>query len=218
MIRAGRVRVNGRVVTEMGVQVDPERDRVEVDGRRVSLANPVWVALHKPVGYVTTRSDPHGRRTVYDLLPTELAGLFHVGRLDAGSEGLLLLTNQGDVAYRLLHPSYEIDRVYDVVIEHELSDEDERRLLAGVELDDGPARVRALERRPPPKAGYTRVRVTMTEGRKREVRRLFGALGHPVRRLVRRSYGPIRLGRLPRGEWRRLEPKEVAALERAGAD
>lgn len=218
MIRAGRVRVNGRVVTEMGAQVEPARDRVEVDGRSVSIGEPIWVALHKPPGYVTTRSDPHGRRTVYDLLPPELSGLFHVGRLDAASEGLLLLTNQGDVAYRLLHPRYGIDRVYDVVVEGELSEEDARRLRDGVDLSDGPARVRALERRPSPKPGHARARVTMAEGRKREVRRLFIAIGHPVSRLVRRRYGPIRLGRLPRGEWRRLEQTEVAALERAGAD
>ncbi len=196
--------------------MDPAVDRVAVDGRTVELAEPLWIALHKPPGYVSTRSDPQGRPTVYDLLPGRFAGLFHVGRLDVKSEGLLLLTNQGDVANRLLHPRHGIDRVYEVVARGELRDDDIRRLLEGIELEDGVARAVAVERRRPPKAGLDRLRLTLREGRKREVRRMFRALGHPVRRLVRLRYGPIRLGGLEPGRWRRLGADEVAALETLG--
>ncbi len=218
MIRAGRVRVNGTVVTEMGVSVDPVRDRIEVDGRRVSVSAPLWIALHKPPGVVTTRSDPRDRRTVYDLLPAEHRGLFHVGRLDYGTEGLLLLTNQGGLAHRLLHPRYGIERTYEAIVEGDLGSSDLARLRTGVELGDGVARAKRVKARPARKPGETRVRVAMTEGRKREVRRMFTAIGHPVRRLIRRSYGPIELGRLRRGEWRRLDRDEVGALEQAAGD
>lgn len=213
-IRAGRVRVNGERVTELGVRVDPDTDRVEVDGRVVTLPAPAWIALHKPPGYVTTRHDPRGRPTIYDLLPAEHRGLFHVGRLDADSEGLLLLTNQGDVANRLLHPRYGVDRVYEADVAGHVSAATERRLLRGIELEDGVARARAVERRRVPTPGTTRLRITMRDGRKRIVRRMLAAAGHPVRRLVRLSHGPVRLGRLAPGAWRHLTPAEVAALGR----
>ena len=213
-IRAGRVRVNGERVTELGVRVDPETDRVEVDGRVVSLPAPAWIALHKPPGYVTTRRDPRGRPTIYDLLPAGFRGLFHVGRLDADSEGLLLLTNEGDVANRLLHPRYGVDRVYQADVEGRVSAETERRLLRGIELEDGPARARAIERKRAAAPGTTRLRITMRDGRKRIVRRMMAAAGHPVRRLKRLSHGPVRLGRLAPGAWRRLSAEEVAALHR----
>ncbi|MDX1674117.1 MAG: pseudouridine synthase [Longimicrobiales bacterium] len=218
MIRDGRVRVNGEVVREMGVTVEPD-DRVVVDGRPVSPEPPLWVALHKPPGYVTTRDDPQGRPTVYDLLPERFAGLFHVGRLDLDSEGLLLLTNEGGVANRLMHPSHEVDRVYRVDVEGTLSREERRSLLAGVELGDGLARAHEVETVAETPAGHgrrpgTRVKVVMREGRKREVRRLFDAIGHPVHRLVRERLGPIALGELPRGEWRELTSSEVEALRR----
>ncbi|HEX7051647.1 MAG TPA: pseudouridine synthase [Longimicrobiales bacterium] len=213
IIREGRVRVNGRVVTELGAKVDPDADAVEVDGRRVRTAPPLWVALNKPPGYVSTRRDPQRRPTVYDLVPADFSSLFHVGRLDAESEGLMLLTNQGDIAHRLLHPRYGVDRVYTVETAGDVDDAALRRLREGVRLEDGPARVAAVERRGSPAPGRSRLRVTMREGRKREVRRLFDAIGHPVERLVRIRYGPIRLGRLASGAWRRLSEREVAALE-----
>lgn len=216
LILEGRVRVNDEVVTELGTRVDPDSDRVSVDGRRVVLARPVWLALHKPRGYVSTRSDPQGRKTIYDLVPERFRGLFHVGRLDVDSEGLLLLTNQGDVANRLLHPRHGVERVYDVVVDGALEEADTRRLLDGVELEDGIARAVAVQRRSAPRPGLDRVRITMREGRKREVRRMFLALGHPVRRLVRLRYGPIRLARLAPGEWRRLSAEEVRALDAVG--
>jgi len=215
MILAGRVSVNGRVVTELGTRVDPSTDRVAVDGEPVALVEPVWIALHKPPGHVTTRSDPQGRPTIYDLIPESYAGLFHVGRLDVDSEGLLLLTNQGDVSHRLLHPRRGVDRVYEVLVRGAVTDEGIRRLLEGVELEDGVARAVTVRRLPGAGPGRTRLRVTLREGRKREVRRLFAVIGHPVRRLVRVRFGPIRLGRLERGRWRRLSAAEIAALRRA---
>jgi 23S rRNA pseudouridine2605 synthase len=220
MIRAGRVRVNGEVVREMGVKVGPG-DRVEVDGRAVSLDEPVWLLLHKPPGHVTTREDPEGRPTVYDLIPDRFQGLFHVGRLDLDSEGLLLLTNEGDVANRLLHPSREVDRVYLVDVVGVPTRPALNRLLTGVELEDGLARAHQVQlvRQERATAGagsepHARLRISMREGRKREVRRIFDALGHPVRRLLRERLGPIRLGDLPAGKWRELTPREVASLRR----
>jgi 23S rRNA pseudouridine2605 synthase len=218
MIRAGRVRVNDELVTEMGVRVEAG-DRVEVDGRAVVPEAVVWILLHKPAGYLTTRADPRGRPTIYDLLPEHFEGLFYVGRLDRDSEGLLLLTNEGGVAHRLLHPSRQVDRVYRVDVMGSPTRRVLDRLQAGVELDDGPARVHAVEVVGQARAGpcpgaaaHTRLRVTMREGRKREVRRIFDAVGHPVRRLVRERLGPIELGDLPAGRWRALSDREVAAL------
>ena len=215
LMQQGRVRVNGAPATELGVKVDPERDIVEVDGRRIDPAKPVWIALHKPRGYVTTRSDPEGRSTVYALLPAEHHALFHVGRLDLDSEGLLLLTNEGDTAERLQHPRYEVERVYEVEIDGVLSDATQRLLLHGVELEDGLARALALDRLSTARGGRGRWSVTLREGRNREVRRLFDAVGHRVQRLKRVRFGPIELGRLKAGEWRRLQPAEVARLRGA---
>jgi 23S rRNA pseudouridine2605 synthase len=215
MIRDGRVRVNADVVREMGVRVETE-DRVYVDGREVSPEAPVWVILNKPPGYVTTRDDPRGRPTVYDLLPARFESLFHVGRLDMDSEGLLLLTNEGGVANRLMHPSGGVDRVYRVDVEGTPSDGVLARLLAGVELEDGRARVHAVELLAAStdltEGSDARLVVVMREGRKREVRRLMDAVGHPVRRLVRERLGPVALGELPAGEWRELTAAEVEAL------
>lgn len=214
LITAGRVSVNGKVVTELGTRVDPDRDRVEVDGREVAAAEKLWIALHKPRGYVVSRHDPQGRPTIYELIPEGFSGLFHVGRLDFDSEGLILLTNDGDAANRLLHPRYEMDRVYDVGVKGRVSDETIELLLSGVELEDGPARAIEVKRRPSPGPGADRLLVTMREGRKREVRRLFEAVGHPVRRLIRKRFGPIELGTLRSGRWRRLSAWELTALRR----
>jgi 23S rRNA pseudouridine2605 synthase len=166
---------------------------------------PVWVMLHKPAGYVTTRDDPQGRPTVYDLLPERFEGLFHVGRLDLESEGLLLLTNEGGVANRLMHPSFEVDRVYVVDVVGALDQTPRRRCWTAwswMTARPGPTRWRCDPGAGGARAGaapHTRVRMIMREGRKREVRRLLDAVGHPVRRLVRERLGPIRLGDLPGG-------------------
>ena len=214
LIRAGRVRVNGEVA-ELGSRVNPRRDIVQVDGRRVDVVEPVWLAVHKPIGYLSTRSDPKGRSTVYDLVPKEYQGLFHVGRLDLLSEGLILLTNDGAAAHRLLHPSFEVERVYRVRVRGRADEETRQALLRGVELEDGVARARAVEIREP-KGGATELRITLVEGRKREVRRMLLALGFPVARLMRQSYGPVRLGHLKPGAWRRLNKAEVARLRATG--
>jgi 23S rRNA pseudouridine2605 synthase len=204
LIIAGRVRINDVVVTELGTRVDPERDHVRVDGRVVRPSRIEWLALHKPRGYVTTRSDPQGRRTIYELIPEAAGRLFHVGRLDIDSEGLVLLTNDGDTAHRMLHPRYEVERVYDADVAGDPDPSVLTRLRTGVELEDGLARARAVQR-----LDRGRLRITLTEGRKREVRRMLTAVGHPVQRLVRIRYGPVSLGALPPGHWRRLRPDEI---------
>jgi 23S rRNA pseudouridine2605 synthase len=218
LITAGRVRVNGTIVTELGTKVDPLADKVLVDGRVVESADPVWIALNKPRGYVSTREDPQGRPTIYDLLPDRLGSLFYVGRLDIDSEGLMLLTNAGDVAHQLLHPSFEVTRVYEVLVDGEVKKETVQKLLAGVELDDGVARAETV------KVAYARdqsqsiVQMILKEGRKREVRRMMGAVGHSVRRLVRTSYGPVKVDGLETGKWRELTEDELLALPSAKSD
>jgi 23S rRNA pseudouridine2605 synthase len=213
LIRDGRVIVNGRVAT-LGDRVDPSTDRVEVDGSRVPLDPALrYYALHKPVGVVSTVRDPRGRPDLTRFLPAE-PGVVPVGRLDLVTEGLLLLTNDGELANRLMHPRYGVEKEYLAEVEGSPTKRHVARLLRGVELEDGPAR--ALSVRVPARAGGRgAVQLVMGEGRKREVRRLLAAVGLPVRRLVRLRVGPVRLGRLPPGEVRELEPEEVRELFRA---
>ena len=208
---AGRVKVNGEIVSELGVRVTPGIDAVELDGEAVEISAVRWIALHKPPGVLTTRSDPHGGKTVYDLLPPELAGLRYVGRLDRPTEGLLLFTNDGDVAHGLQHPSREVEREYLVVINGDIGNDDLARLRSGVELEDGLARAHSVyvfERG----ARDTSLRLILREGRKREVRRMLLSLGHGVRRLVRLRFGTVVLGELGPGEWRDLERDERDSL------
>lgn len=212
LIRAGRVRVNGQVA-ELGSKVNPRRQAVEVDGRPVFLQPREWIVLHKPKGYVSTREDPGGRKTVYDLLPPELHHLFHVGRLDRDSSGLLLFTNDGDAANRLLHPSFGTTKEYLADVEEPLDNRALRQLVRGVELEDGVAHAVSAEMAGTSESGLYRVRLVMREGRRREVRRMLEALGHPVRRLFRRSFGPIQLGRLGPGKWRELTEEELQLLQ-----
>ncbi len=211
MLLDGRIRVNGAVVTELGTRVDPERDVVEVDGVAAELAEVRWVAFHKPPGLLTTRSDPHGGATIYDILPESERSLKYVGRLDRDSEGLLLLSNDGDVIHALLHPSQGVEREYVATVTRVPSPETLARLRAGVELADGLARAKRAEL--VGREGRDGVvRLVLTEGRKREVRRLFDAVGHSVRRLVRVRLGPVRLGTLPRGGLRPLTDDEISLL------
>jgi 23S rRNA pseudouridine2605 synthase len=209
LIGKGRVRVNGEVA-RLGRRVDPEVDVIEVDGAQIGVkAGLVHLLLNKPAGVITTASDPQGRRTVLDLVPDE-PRLFPVGRLDADTEGLLLLTNDGDLAHRLTHPSFGVEKEYLVEVEGEPSRGVLRRLREGVELEDGitaPAKVAALDHR--------LLRITIHEGRNRQVRRMCDAVGHPVRRLVRTRIGPLAERDLAPGEWRALTQDEVRALERA---
>jgi pseudouridine synthase len=215
VIAAGRVTVNGSPVTELGTVVDPERDRVEVDGKPVTLPESLtYIALNKPCGHVVTMSDPQGRPIATDLIPDAAPGIVPVGRLDAATDGLLLLTNDGELAYRVTHPSFELDKVYDVVALGVLAPAERAALETGVELDGrktAPARVEILST----EHHLTRARITIHEGRKRQVRRMFEAVGHPVKALTRVRVGPVELGNLRPGAWRRLTEGEVGALRTA---
>jgi 23S rRNA pseudouridine2605 synthase len=211
LIAAGRVRVNGEIAT-LGDRADPEADRVEVDGAVVGVRpGLVHYLMNKPAGVVTTAADPQGRPTVVGLVPPE-PRVFPVGRLDVDTEGLLLLTNDGELAHRLSHPSFGVDKEYLTEVEGRPARGALRRLREGVELDDGltaPAKVSVV--------GDGLLRITIHEGRNRQVRRMCDAVGHPVRRLVRVRIGPIADRRLAPGQWRPLAQDEVRALERATA-
>lgn len=208
MIRQGRVSINGETVTGMGARVLPGADVVSLDGRVVEPAPRRWIVFHKPVGVLCTRSDPHGGETVYDVLPPWAGGLRYVGRLDRDTSGLLLLTNEGDLAAALAHPRGRIEREYQARIATRLDSRALKRLKGGVELDDGfarPARVRRIEWGD----DQPGVRIVLTEGRKREVRRLLRAVGHPPRSLARTRFGPFRLGGLQTGAWRPARRSEL---------
>jgi 23S rRNA pseudouridine2605 synthase len=207
IITSGRITVNGTVVTELGTRVDPARDEVLLDGRRILPAASEWYALNKPRGFLSTRSDPGGRRTLYELLPARLHGLFYVGRLDYDSEGLVLLTNDGDTAHRLLHPRYGVEREYEVELDRNVEADLPQRLEQGVELDDGPAHAQSVKQ-----TGPKTIALTLAEGRKREVRRMLAACDHLVRRLRRTRYGPIELGDLAPEALRPLTRAELDAL------
>lgn len=213
LIAAGRVSVGGRAAV-LGDRVDPDSERVEVDGIPIPVApGLVTYLLNKPPGVVSTASDPHGRPTVVDLVPTE-PRVWPVGRLDADSEGLLLVSNDGELTQRVTHPSFGITKTYLALVEGSPGVAALRRLVEGVDLDDGPAR--ALSARMVDRTGSrTLVEVVMVEGRNREVRRMAEAVGHPVVRLVRTAIGPLHDPGLKPGTWRRLGPEEVAALYRA---
>jgi pseudouridine synthase len=209
----GRVTVDGETVRELGVRVVPGVHSVTVDGKEVGTARRRWIAFHKPPGVLTTRDDPHGGRTVYDVLPADLASLRYVGRLDRDAEGLLLFTNEGDLAHALQHPSREVERAYWLEVAGAVEPDAVKRLRLGVVLDDGPARARKVEVL---EVGDVTSRLTLvlTEGRKREVRRMLSAVGHPVLRLRRMRFGPIGLGSLERGAWRDLTAAEIEGLRR----
>jgi 23S rRNA pseudouridine2605 synthase len=207
LIKAGRVTVNGGA-GKLNTFVE-SRDRVEVDGRLVSLQQPAYRLLHKPPGVVTTASDPHGRRTVVELVPGE-PRVVPVGRLDAETTGALLLTNDGDLAHRLAHPRYGVEKVYEATVEGEPSDATLQTLAVGVELDDGrtaPARVRRL--------APNRIELAIHEGRNRQVRRMLDAVGYPVKMLHRSRYAGLTLDGLEPGAWRDLAADELAALRSA---
>lgn len=220
LIREGRVTVDGDTVTEMGTKVVPGRARVAVDGRTVERRPARWIALHKPPRYLCTRDDPQGRPTVYDLLPDgPLQDLFHVGRLDFLSEGLLLLSNEGDVAHRVLHPTGETPRRYEVELVDDAPPGLPERLLAGVELADGPAAADAASLLPAraEEAGPTLL-LTLREGRNREIRRMLDALDVDIRRLRRVAFGPVELLGLEPGAWRDLTDDELESLRAIGKE
>lgn len=217
LMTAGRVTVNGLVVAELGAKVDPSVDAVAVDGVVVRLADgPAYFAMNKPRGVMTTMKDPQGRRTVVDLFPRDApAGLFPVGRLDYDTEGLLLLTTDGDLAHVLMHPRHHVTKTYLATVDGVPGEDDLARLREGVELDDGvtaPADARVVRR-----AGdRSVVELRIREGRKRQVRRMMGAVGHPVVELKRTAFGPVELGELDCGEVRPLTAGEVDGLKSSG--
>ena len=209
LIKAGRVTVNGEP-GQLKTFVSG-RDRVELDGRPLEKQRLAHLLLHKPAGVVTTASDPQGRPTVVELVADHETRVVPVGRLDADTTGALLLTNDGELAHRLAHPRYEVEKVYEAEVEGDPSDETLRRLERGVELDDGrtaPARAKRL--------APSRVELALHEGRKHQVKRMLEAVGHPVTRLHRSRYAGLSLEGVEPGEWRELEPGEVARLQSLG--
>lgn len=220
-ILCGDVKVNGEIISDLGRQVDPDHDEILFRGRAIEWTSRVYYAIHKPAGYTTTANDPFAKKTVYDLLPAKLVPrtgkpmsartrVFPVGRLDKNSTGILLFTNDGELANRLTHPRYGVGKWYQVKLDKSLDPRDANRLLKGVELEDGPAaaeRIHSLSKR--------NHRILIREGRNREVRRMFEALGYEVIELCRIAFGPIILGEMPLGSGRFLSKKEVELLKKA---
>jgi pseudouridine synthase len=213
-IRAGRVAVNGQVVTEMGVKIDADHDQIQVDGHLVEPPKETFtLMLNKPYGYVSTTDDPQGRRTVMDLVAEKFSHirLFPVGRLDYDATGLMMLTNDGDLAYRMTHPSYQVPRIYRVTVGGDVTPETLRRLASGLRVGD--RNVSAIAEIIKKEGGKTVLEVMVREGRYHLVKRLMLQVGHAVLKLKRISFGPLHLGGLPRGEYRLLTKEEVAALK-----
>jgi 23S rRNA pseudouridine2605 synthase len=212
MIAGGRVTVNGQVVREMGVKIDPQHDHVKVDGRHLKPAAPaVFLMLNKPKGFLSSLSDPVGRPTVKDLIPGVGLRVFPVGRLDYDSEGLMLLTNDGEIAQALLHPRYHVPKTYEIKIKGMLNQQEIVSLERGVQLEDGltaPATVKKVGKA----VENSWLEVTIHEGRKHQVKRMLEAVGHPVIKLTRVRFGPLRLGDLTVGQYRFLTDREANAL------
>jgi 23S rRNA pseudouridine2605 synthase len=208
----GEVEVNGEVVTRLGTKVNPARDVIRVSGRRLPpISEKVYLALNKPRGVVSTMSDPEGRRTLQDLVADRPERLFHVGRLDTDTSGLIILTNDGDFAHRLAHPSYEVDKTYVAEVTGQVFPRIVKQLLRGVTLEDGPVTVskaRIVEASP----AKSIIELVIHEGRNRIVRRLLDEVGHPVTRLTRTRIGPVALGRLAPGGLRDLTSEELGEL------
>ena len=212
LMLAGEVEVDGEVVTRLGTKVDPRTAVIRVSGRRLPpVSAHVYLVLNKPRGVVSTMSDPEGRRTIADLVAERPERLFHVGRLDTDTSGLLLLTNDGDFAHRMAHPSFEVDKTYVAEVDGEVTRATLRQLRDGVTLDDGPVTV-SRARLVSHGRGKSIVELVIHEGRNRIVRRLLDHVGHPVHRLTRTRFGPVVLGRLPVGEVRELTRDELGEL------
>jgi 23S rRNA pseudouridine2605 synthase len=206
LIATGRVTINGEVCTNFSAQ-PALRDHVKVDGKLVHINQPLTIVLHKPPGFVCTKSDPHARDTIFDLLPSKFSRLFNVGRLDAQSEGLILLTNDGALAQQLTHPRYKIDKEYEVTLDHAWDPGLNAKLVHGISLDGQRAQIARLHSLTP-----ARLRVVLRQGINRQIRRMFEAVGFKVKHLVRIRIGNLRLADLPRGHWRVLSKREIASL------
>jgi len=206
LIQSGQVAINGRVCTDFSAQPG-EQDHVKVNGRRVHLTTSQTIVLHKPSGFVCTRKDPHVRDTIYDLLPPKLSKLFNVGRLDAQTEGLIILTNDGELAQRLTHPRYKVEKEYDLILDRPWDTELEEKLLRGIFLDGQRAQFARIRRKT-----KTHLQVVLKQGLNRQIRRMFQAVGYEVKQLARTRIGLLRLGDLPRGHWRPLTRRELDSL------
>ena len=207
LIATHRVTINGRPWTDFSAQ-PTSRDHVKVDGKLIRVEPPLTLALHKPAGFVSTRSDPHARDTIFDLLPAKFPRLFNIGRLDAQSEGLLVLTNDGELAQRLAHPRHKIDKEYEVTLERRWDPALIPKMLRGIFLDGQRAQIVQLRT-----ISATRLRVVLRQGINRQIRRMFHEIGYEVKSLVRIRVGNLCIGDLPRGHWRALTKREVAALK-----
>jgi len=218
LIAAGRVAINGTVCTDFSAQPDP-RDHVKVDGKLVRVNAPLTIMLHKPAGFVSTRKDPRVRDTIFDLLPAKFSKLFNIGRLDAQTEGLLLVTNDGELAQHLTHPRFKVEKEYEVTLDKPWDSALAPRLLRGIILDGQRAKIARLHPVSP-----TRLRVVLRQGINRQVRRMFEAVGYQVKHLARIRVDSLRIGDLPCGHWRPLTKRELKSLQRrsdivaAGAD
>jgi len=214
MITQGRIRVNGELVTELGAKFDPETAEIQVDGKLLAAERKLfYLLLHKPVGYVTTMNDPQRRSTVSDLLAGIDARVYPVGRLDINSSGLLFCTNDGELAHRMMHPRYKLTKYYRVTVTGRISEADLKHLREGVDLDDGfskPEQVTIKKFT----ATTTELEIVLREGRNRQVRRMLAVVNCPVQKLVRTQIGFLRLGSLPKGKYRFLQPREVTRLRR----
>jgi 23S rRNA pseudouridine2605 synthase len=209
LIAAGLVTINGHVCKDFSAQPAP-RDHLKIDGKLVHAERPLHIVMNKPPGFVSTRSDPHARNTIFGLLPPKFPRLFNVGRLDAQSEGLLILTNDGDLTQRITHPRYKIEKEYEVTLDRPWDPALAPKLLRGIFLDGQRARIARLHALTP-----TRLRVILRQGIKRQIRRMFHAIGYEVKRLVRVRIGNVRLSDLPRGHWRMLTKREIESVEAA---
>ncbi|PYJ23273.1 MAG: hypothetical protein DME99_03355 [Verrucomicrobia bacterium] len=207
LIAAGRVIINGKVCTNFSAQPSA-RDHVKVDGKLLRAEPPLTIMLHKPAGFISTRKDPHARDTVFDLLPPKFSRLFNIGRLDAQTEGLLLLTNDGELAQRLTHPRYKIDKEYEVTLDRPWDSALAPKLLKGIFLAGQGARIERLHPVTP-----THLRVVLRQGINRQIRRMFEAVGYHVKHLLRVRIGNLRLSNLPRGHWRVLTKREMESLQ-----
>ena len=213
LIREGRVTINGRICTALATDVR-EEDFVKVNGKRVLPEQHFYVLLHKPRGYLCTASDEHERRTVFELLPRNWPRLFHVGRLDKESAGLLILTNDGDLSLRLTHPRFKIEKEYDVLLDKPFDFAADRvKLLKGVRIPGGLAHADSVQKLSP-----LAVRVVLRQGLKRQIRLMFYELGYEVKELVRTRIGPLRIEQMRPGEWRFLMEREIASLKRGGEE
>ena len=209
LIAAGRVTINGRVCTDFSAQPAP-RDHVKVNGKLVHTEPPLTIMLHKPAGFVSTRKDVRARDTIFDLLPKKFSHLFNIGRLDVQTEGLILLTNDGELAQRLTHPRYKIDKEYEVTLDRPWDPALAPKLSEGIFLDGKRARIERLH-----SIGPKRLRVFLRQGINRQIRRMFYGIGYEVKRLVRVRIGSLRLGDLPPGHWRALTKRELQSLQRS---